>query len=265
MSARVSTTASSLISSLPAPIATSGLAALSLCAAVAGCTGDSPLLAEDGSPAAAARIGLPLASRAAADQATAPDKPASAASAAALRARPPRPPVDPLLALARGRWLGTCDILLTGRSEPAVTIEIERITEPTGTPGEFTWTLIYRDASGEQVRPYIMRADPAVPGRYLLDENNGIVLTSYLQGPNLLSSDFDVPGVRLHTREEFHRNRYEFEIGVSALAPELVSDLGDDFIINAYRTLNTQKCELRRIHGGGGHHLAQDPAATIEE
>jgi hypothetical protein len=124
-----------------------------------------------------------------------------------------------------------------------------------------SWTLIYRDANGEQVRPYIMRADPAVPGRYLLDEQNGIILTSYLQGENLLSSDFDVPGVRLHTREEFHRNRYEFEIGVSALTPEIANDLGDDFIINAYRTLNTQKCELRRVRGHGhghDHDLAGD-------
>lgn len=164
--------------------------ALPLAAAAAGCAG------EGASPIVEDRAATPMLSRAAADSALAP---AAATSAAAERARPPRPPLDPLLKLARGRWLGTCDILLTGRTEPAVTIEIERITEPTGTPGEMTWTLIYRDANGEQVRPYIMRADPAVPGRYLLDEQNGIVLTSYLQGPNLLSSDFDVPGVRLHT------------------------------------------------------------------
>jgi hypothetical protein len=219
-------------------------------AALVGCT-DTPSLEGDG--AGEARQGLlaaevPLLS-AAALSATSAASAASLGEAAA--ARRPRPPGDPLLELARGRWLGTCDILLTGQTEPAISVEIERITEPTGVPGEMSWTLIYRDANGEQVRPYTMRADPAVTGRYILDENNGILISNYLQGGNLLYSDFEVQGIRLRTREEFRNNRYEFEIGIGATIPELVSDLGGGFLVNSYRVLNTQKCSMRKVRGHG--------------
>ncbi len=180
------------------------------------------------------------------------------AASPALAAERARPPVDPLLKLARGRWLGTCDILLTGRTEPALSVEIERITEPTGTPGEFTWTLIYRDANGEQVRPYVMRADPATPGRYILDENNGILISNYLQGGNLLYSDFEVQGIRLRTRDLFKHNKYDFEIGIGATTPELTSDLGDGLVIDSYRVLNTQKCSMHRVDAEG-HALADAP------
>lgn len=221
--------------------------------ALAGCTTEPATTA----PATGDSAALPLISSAAF---TAVD-PAKPGGEQALAARPPRPPIDPLLELAQGRWLGTCDILLTGRTEPAISVEIERITEPTGTPGEFTWTLIYRDASGEQVRPYVMRADPAVPGRYILDENNGILIANYLQGGNLLYSDFEVQGIRLRTRDLFKRNRYDFEIGIGATTPEISSDLGDGFVVDSYRVLNTQKCTMRRIGRGGGHHLGSDADA----
>lgn len=224
---------------------------MSALAALIGCA------AEGSAPAGAALEGagsLPLVSSAAlaASSAATKSEPSSA-----LTAERARPPVDPLLKLARGRWLGTCDIIVTGRTEPALSVEIERITEPTGTPGEFTWTLIYRDASGEQVRPYVMRADPAVPGRYILDENNGILISNYLQGGNLLYSDFEVQGIRLRTRDLFKKNKYDFEIGIGATTPEITSDLGDGFLIDSYRVLNTQKCSMRRVDAHG-HALADD-------
>ncbi len=236
------------------------LAPAALAAALISCADSSPVTGDAGERASA----LPLLSSAALS-ATAKATVAEAKGGAAqeFSAARPRPPVDPLLKLARGRWLGTCDILLTGQTEPAISVEIERITEPTGVPGEFTWTLIYRDANGEQVRPYIMRADPAVPGRYLLDENNGIVLSNYLQGGNLLYSDFEVQGIRLRTRDLFKHNRYDFEIGIGATTPEITSDLGDGLVIDSYRVLNTQKCSMRRVDAHG-HALADDAADAAQ-
>lgn len=211
---------------------------------LAGCAVDAS--ASD-AEAAKATGALPLLSEAA-SQAVATDD-----ADASLRRRP-QPTGEPLLDLVRGRWLGTCDILITGQTEPAISVEIERITEPTGVPGEMSWTLIYRDATGEQVRPYTMRADAARPGRYLLDENNGIVLTNYLQGGNILKSDFEVQGIRLTTREEFNRNKYDFEISVAQVAPELSSDLGDGFVVHSYRVINTQKCSMKKVRGHGHGH-----------
>lgn len=158
---------------------------------------------------------------------------------------------DPLFQLAAGRWIGSCDIWIPGRAEPVQSVGIERITEATEDPSTFTWTLIYKTPAGDQVRPYIMSADPARPGRYLLDEG-GLYLSHYLIG-DVLYSDFDVPGARLLARDEIRRNRYDFEIQVSATTPELTNDLGGGFLVNAYRMNSIQRCSLRRAGHGHDH------------
>lgn len=173
---------------------------------------------------------------------------ASAAEAGAGRGHHGEP-ADPLLALAKGRWVGSCDILLPGRADPVLSVGIERITEPTDDPNVFTWTIIYRSPDGDQVRPYLMRVDGTRPGKYILDEG-GVFLTNYLVG-GVLYSDFDVPGARLLSRDEIRHNRYDFEIQVSGTTPELVNDLGGGFVINAYRMNSIQRCSMRRA--GRGH------------
>lgn len=153
-------------------------------------------------------------------------------------------PEDPLFARALGRWVGSCDILVAGRDQPVQTVGIERITEPTDDPSTFTWTIIYKLPDGDQVRPYLMSADPARPGRYVLDEG-GLYLSHYLIG-DVLYSDFDVPGARLLARDEIRHHRYDFEIQVSATSPEITNDLGEGFLVNAYRMNSIQRCSMRR-------------------
>lgn len=194
---------------------------------------------------------IPLVSQHAVLAEPAEEAPASAGLSAS-RSRP----TDPLFARALGRWVGSCDILVPGRAEPVQSVEMERITEPTDDPGTYTWTLIYRTPAGEQVRPYVMSADPARPGRYLLDEG-GLILTNYLIG-DVLYSDFDVPGARLLSRDDIRGNRYQFEIQISGTNPELVNDLGGGFLVNAYRMNSIQRCSLRRVGRGHDHGHGHD-------
>lgn len=203
---------------------------------------------------------LPAADLAAAEQALTTDLPLLSPAAAAgmigpepsaLRHHQPGDDPDDLFDLARGRWVGNCDILLPGQDEPVDSVEMERITEPTGNPNEYTWTIIYRGPDFEQVRPYTIQANPDTPGRYIVDEHNGILLTHALLDGNILVSEFQVQNVRLVTREVFHGNKYDFEITVMSTTPELSSDLGDGFVVDSFRVLNMQKCKLRRR---GGHH-----------
>lgn len=170
---------------------------------------------------------------------------ATEASAAAKRAPGHDDPSGDLFALAQGHWVGRCDILLPGQEEPAQSVEMERITEPTENPGEYTWTIIYRSPDFEQVRPYTILATET-PGRYIVDEHNGILLPNYLIDGNILVSQFQVQNVRLFTREVFRGNKYDVEFTVSSVSPELSSDLGGGFVVDAFRVQSTQKCSLRR-------------------
>jgi hypothetical protein len=60
-------------------------------------------------------------------------------------------------------------------------------------------------------RPYELRAAPGEPGRYLLDEKNGIVLDGFLDG-DLLHFAFDVDGILLVTRYVCKKRRIHYEV-----------------------------------------------------
>lgn len=164
-------------------------------------------------------------------------------------ARHHQQPSHELFALARGRWIGECDLLVPGQDEPALTVETERIVEPTGDPNEYTWTIIYRGPDfPEQVRPYTILADPDNPGRYVIDEHNGILLASYFVDGNMLVSPFEVPGLNIVARDVIRGNKWEFQVTASSTTPELTADLGDGFIVNSFPVSSVEKCKMRRRH-----------------
>jgi hypothetical protein len=173
---------------------------------------------------------------------------AAATLAPEMRALKHHSPTGDLFALAQGRWVGQCDIFVPRQDEPVQSVEMERITEPTGNPGEYTWTIIYRSPDfGEDVRPYTVQATET-PGRYVIDEHNGIQLPNYLVAGNILVSEFQIAAynIRLFTREVFRGNQYDIEFTSVFMPPELISDLGNGFAVDSFRVISTQKCSLRR-------------------
>jgi hypothetical protein len=170
----------------------------------------------------------------------------SLSSAELNRRRPPRPS-DPLFAAVLGRWVGDCKIYLPGVAEPAFIVDVERISELTTNPDEISWTLIYRNGPrpGEDIRNYTMRRDPTQPGRYVLDEHNGILLTNYMHDDDLLINDFEGLGMRLRGREEYRNGRYDFEFVTSEVTPEITSEVGG-VAFYAYKVVSTQRCSMRR-------------------
>ena len=153
-----------------------------------------------------------------------------------------------LFALARGHWVGSCDIYTPGQAEPVQSVEMERITEPTGNPGEYTWTIIYRSPDfDDDVRPYTIHATET-PGRYVIDEHNGIELPNYLVDGNVLVSEFQAPtyNIRLFTREVFRGNRYDIEFMTVSMTPELTSVADNGFVIDSFPVATAQRCTLHR-------------------
>ena len=171
----------------------------------------------------------------------------SPSGAELARHRPPRP-TDPLFAAVLGHWAGECKVYLPGVAEPAFTVGVERISERTANPDEVSWTLIYHGGPagpGEDIRNYTMRRDPTQPGRYVLDEHNGILLTNYMHGDDLMINDFEGLGFRLRGREEYRNGRYDFEFVTSEVTPEITSVVGG-VSFYAYKVVSTQRCSMRR-------------------
>jgi hypothetical protein len=61
------------------------------------------------------------------------------------------------------------------------------------------------------VRPYALNAAPGEPGRFLLDEKNGIVLEGFLDGDTLHFA-FDADGTLLVTRYTLEKAQIRYEV-----------------------------------------------------
>lgn len=150
---------------------------------------------------------------------------------------------DDLLSVAQGHWLGTCDVIIPGSDQPTFSVEMERLVAPTENPGELTWTIVYRAPGLEQVRPYTMSVSDQAPGRYLLDEHNGILIPHYFFHDGILVSEYQVGNIRLMTRETFHGRKSDFEIIITSVDPELTTNAGE-FVVDAFTVSSIQKCSL---------------------
>ncbi|MEX0636139.1 MAG: hypothetical protein WD135_05175 [Ferruginibacter sp.] len=63
---------------------------------------------------------------------------------------------------------------------------------PTDTLGVYSWKIIYGDQQQDS-RPYLLKAIDSSKGKWVIDENNGIVLSSNVMG-NCLLGAFTVMG-----------------------------------------------------------------------
>jgi len=69
-----------------------------------------------------------------------------------------------------GLWRGECQIAPSGRI--GMEIQIQRMPG-----GNFRWLMVYRTPRGDEVRDYRVSANG--PGRYVLDERNGILIDMF--------------------------------------------------------------------------------------
>lgn len=103
-----------------------------------------------------------------------------------------------------GKYNGTLDIK-SPRGAQSLPMEFHLL--PTDTTGRYTYTLVYDG----QPRDYTLVTLDKDKGLYEIDENNGIILPSYLD-QNTLHSFFEVQGNLLTTRMQFKQDEMLFEI-----------------------------------------------------
>lgn len=130
-----------------------------------------------------------------------------------------------------GRWEGSCRVLQPGglvAGQFTMGLTISRMEEDgeNGLP-QYNWTIVYDNGQTQQTRPYILK--PAVddngrpvPGHYLIDEQNGIVVDQFLVGDTMQGHFIVAAGERqtvLHARYALE----EAEDGSLGLLVEIAS------------------------------------------
>jgi hypothetical protein len=102
------------------------------------------------------------------------------------------------------------------------------------------WVITYGTGAKAQVRDYKLVPDGDAPGRFKLDERNGIVLSERFAG-GALHGAFEVEGALLTSRVELRGDVLLYEI-TSRKAAEKTGD-GK---VRDYATTNVQRAELKK-------------------
>jgi hypothetical protein len=89
-----------------------------------------------------------------------------------------------------GNWKGKLQWMVAGK--PTQTFTMQLRIKPTDTANQYTWQIIYGDASKDN-RPYILKPVDTAKGHWIIDENDGIILDSYVHG-NAIHGAFTVQG-----------------------------------------------------------------------
>ncbi len=93
--------------------------------------------------------------------------------------------------------------------------------------GKYGWKLIYYVQSDSVVKDYVLIRNDSIPGHYVIDEKNGILLDGYAHG-GIFVQRFEVGGSLLSVRLERIRAGLMFEILAGAMQPIRVS--GDTIV-----------------------------------
>lgn len=115
---------------------------------------------------------------------------------------------DPLPADWHGTWAGP--LVMTAADGRTTEVAMELTIEPLKGEAGHRWRIVY-GGDKKQVRDYKLLTVAGKPGRFVIDEGNGIRLDARLVGA-VLYSQFEVQGNRLAARYELTGGAVRYEI-----------------------------------------------------
>ena len=138
-----------------------------------------------------------------------------------------------------GDWRG--QLVITGPGDKRSELAMRLVIEPIKDSSEFTWKLTYGEGDKAQLRDYKLVPVPGKPGRFRIDERNGIVLDARLVN-DVIYCPFEVGGAVLSTRYELRGDTLRFDVTSSK---PLAEKTGDGKV-RGYDVDVVQSAELRK-------------------
>lgn len=128
---------------------------------------------------------------------------------------------SPLPAEWHGTWTGT--MAITNPADKRTEVPVEMEIGPTKDGKGITWKTTYGDGDKKVVKDYVLVPDAEKPGRFIIDEKNGIGLAARLVD-GVMYSTFEVGGAVLTARYELREKGLQFEITSAKPAKEKTGD-----------------------------------------
>lgn len=138
-----------------------------------------------------------------------------------------------------GNWKGTLQWMVNGKPTQIFTMQLR--VQPTDSAGQYTWQIIYGDDAKDN-RPYILKPVDTAKGHWIIDENDGIILDSYVHG-NSMHGAFTVQGNTIVDNYKVQDGKLHVEFFSIKLADKKQSGKGtaetpfvDSYKISSYQT-----------------------------
>lgn len=138
-----------------------------------------------------------------------------------------------------GNWKGKMQWMVAGK--PSQTFSMQLRIQPADTAGQYTWQIIYGDDNKDN-RPYILKPVDTAKGHWIVDENDGILLDSYVHG-NAVHGAFTVQGNTIVDNYKVENGKMYVEFFSIKLSDKKQSGKGteetpfvDSYRISSYQT-----------------------------
>ena len=144
-----------------------------------------------------------------------------------------------------GNWKGKLQWMIAGK--PTQTFTMQLRIQSTDAANQFTWQIIYGDDNKDN-RPYILKPLDTAKGHWIIDENNGIVLDSYVHG-NTVHGAFTVQGNTIVDNYTIENGKMKVEFFSIKLGDKKQSGKGTEEspFVDSYRISSYQIGVLTRV------------------
>ena len=144
-----------------------------------------------------------------------------------------------------GNWKGRLQWMVAGK--PTQTLTMHLRIQPADAANQFTWQIIYGDDNKDN-RPYILKPLDTAKGHWIIDENNGIVLDSYVHG-NTVHGAFTVQGNTIVDNYTIENGKMKVEFFSIKLGDKKQSGKGTEEspFVDSYRISSYQTGVLTRV------------------
>lgn len=144
-----------------------------------------------------------------------------------------------------GSWYGVLEIKNPKRN--GYTVNMELHLQKTDTANNWRYTIIYDNGERRDERKYNLVKSDSLPGLYMVDENNGIILYEVLIG-NRMFQRFEVMDNVIYGITTYEKNKITWELVTDNNKLSFQSGKGDEEIpfVTTYLPTNYQRAELTK-------------------
>lgn len=157
---------------------------------------------------------------------------------------PPKTGGQPLPAEWEGVWKGTLTVAHADGKREELPMELH--VGPPSAGGTRGWKILYAEPGGQTTRPYEIAPVEGEPGRFIVDEKNGLFLDNQLVG-RILYSQFLVKNNIVTTRFEVQGDAIAVQMSMfDSGSPRQSRLTGGNIAVFSYKFRSEQYGVLRR-------------------